>query len=349
MEKYDEILLFKIGIIISVFFLFIIVFFTTDIRADVTEWFKKNEKDRTENEIDNIQIENTILSEDISVITQGRLIITLPRGGKESNTTIHRDLINRRIIITFPKGAGEYDFSNVINNTQVISNLNHSIENSMVKIEINLNTINDCVACFDNGQLFMDFFNPADTKLPVIVIDAGHGGADVGAVENGIYEKNIDLEICRSLKQLLDKENIIVYYTRLDDSFPSVEERADFVNEIMPDLFISIHSNWYKNSTIAGSSVLYNVKDESQYNSLWLSNIMCEEIVRSCGTVNKGVVGGNDIHIVRHSKVPVALLEVGFMSNEEDFRLLTSLEGQSQIAEGIYNGIIRSLTEMGKY
>lgn len=349
MEKYDEILLFRIGIIISMFFLLIIVFFTTDIRADVTELFKKDDK-KTENTSGDILIENTIISGEISVITQGRLVITLPGGVKESNTAIQKDLINRRIVISFPKGAGEYDFSNVVNNTQVISNLNHSVENNvMVKLEIYLNGIYDCVACFDNGQLFMDFFNPADAKVPVIVIDAGHGGADVGAVENGAYEKNIDLDICLKLKQLLDNENIIVYYTRLDDSFPSVEERVDFVNEIMPDLFISIHSNWYKNSGISGTSVLYNIKDESQYSSLWLGNIICEELVRSCGTVNRGVVGGNDIHIVRNSKVPVALIEVGFMSNEGDFKLLTGGEGQLKIAQGIYNGIIRSLTELGKY
>lgn len=349
MEKYDEILLFKVGIIICTFFLCIIMFFTTDIMADVTEIFKKEDKDKNKNTISELQLDNTIVSGEITVVTQGRLIITLPGGVKESNTTIRKDLINRRIFISFPKGAGEYDFSNVVNNTQVINNVNHSVDNNMVKLEINLNAIQDCVTCFDNGQLFVDFFNPADAQIPVIVIDAGHGGDDVGAVEKGIYEKNIDLEICLKLKELLDRENVIVYYTRLDDSFPSVEERADFVNEIMPDLFISIHSNWYKNSGISGSSVLYNIKDEGQFNSLWLSNIMCEELSGNCGTVNKGAVGGNDIHIVRSSKVPVALIEVGFMSNEGDFNLLTSNEGQFKIAEGIYNGIIRSLTEMGKY
>lgn len=349
MEKYDEILLFKVGMIISAFFLCTLLFFTTDIRADVTEIFKKDDKNKTKGTVNDLQIDNTIVSEDISVITQGRLIITLPGGVKESNTTIKKDLINRRLVISFPKGAGEYDFSNVENNTQVISNLNHSVDNNMVKLEINLNTIQDCMTCFDNGQLFVDFFSPSDAHVPVIVIDAGHGGDDVGAVENGIYEKDIDLEICLKLKELLERENVIVYYTRLDDSFPSVEERADFVNEIMPDLFISIHSNWYENSGISGSSVLYNIKDESQFGSLWLSNILCEELSGKCGTVNKGAVVGNDIHIVRSSKVPVALIEVGFMSNEEDFKLLTSNDGQLKIAEGIYNGIIRSLTEMGKY
>ena len=52
---------------------------------------------------------------------------------------------------------------------------------------------------------------------------------------------------------------------------------------------------------------------------------------------------------MRNSKVPVALIEMGFMSNEEDFSLLTGNAGQIKLANGIYNGIIRSLTELGKY
>ena len=349
MEKYNEILLFKIGMLICALFLGVLICSTTDIKADMGSFFKKDKKNEN-NTVNDIQLENTIISGEYSAITENRLIITLPKGVKEEHTTITKNLIEKQIVITFPKGAGDYDvFASVVNNTQVISNINRNIGNNMITLELTMNSVLDCIPCFDNGQLFMDFFRPAELEGSVVVIDAGHGGDDVGAIENGVYEKDIDLAVCLQLEQLLEQEDITVYYTRLEDSFPSVEERADFVNEIQPDLFISIHANWYKNSRISGSSVLYNSKDNNEFGSAWLCNIMCEELVKECNTVNKGIVDGNDIHIVRSSQVPVALLEIGFMSNESDFKLLTTQEGQEKIARGIYNGIIRSLTELGKY
>lgn len=348
LDKYDENVLLKIGIIISMVFIGMIVILYSGIKLDFSKLFEK-EKSKPKDNTVNIQPENTVVSNDIAVNTEGRVVITLPGGVSEKNSSINKDIIGKKIVIAFPKGAGTYELENVVNNAEVVNNIDINVSEVMVKIEMSLSSIRDCKICFDNGQIFVDFFDPALVETTVIVIDPGHGGDDVGAIENGVYEKDIDLQISGKLKKLLENENILVYYTREDDSYPSVEERVDFSNSVMPDLFISIHSNWYDYDNVSGTSVLYNVKDTSQFSSAWLSDIMCQEIVKTCGTNSKGIINGNDIHIVRNSKVPVALIETGFMSNESDFKMLTTAAGQEKIAEGIYNGIIRSLTELGKY
>jgi N-acetylmuramoyl-L-alanine amidase len=320
----------------------------SDIEINIPKMLN-NKKNISSSKNADINISNNIIMADISVDTNGRLIIKLPRGVNEDNTVLTKDFLNKKIYISFPKGINEYEDNNVINNTDIVTNVDISSTGSMVNITLLMNSVKDYNVCFDNGQLFMDFFAPLEDGRPVVVVDAGHGGDDVGAIEKGVYEKDIDLEICNILKEMLDKENILVYYTRNDDSYPSVEERVDFANEINPDLFISIHSNYYDSKTINGTSVLYNTKDKNYYGSKWLSEIMCSEVSKSCGTYNKGILDGNDIHIVRNSNSPVALIEVGFMSNEYDFKLLTTQEGQEKIAKGIYNGIIKALTELGKY
>ena len=347
MNKRDEKHFYRVITVFCMLFVFVTMLVTTKI--DGTVFAKSNKKSKSNLMADSLDKETIIVGEDFSAITKERIVIKLPSGVNENNTKINKDLINKKIDVIFPKGLNEYNFDDIKVDNANITNVAHSISNDMVNIEIEFSCVLDCIPCFDNGELFLDFFKPSEAEMPVIVIDAGHGGYDVGAIEKGVYEKDIDLDICLMLKQLLDSENILVYYTRLDDSYPSVEERVDFANEVMPDLFISIHSNVYEDSSVSGTSVLYNTKDNSEKNSLWLSEIMCEKLIESCNTFNKGVIAGNDIHLVRTSKVPVALLEIGFMSNPNDFKMLTETSGQIKIARGIYNGIIRALTELGKY
>lgn len=348
MDRYNDSFLLKCGVALSAMFMCITIYICSDFDMNIHDIFKFN-RQNTATADAKINIENSVLAEEIEVNMEGRLVIKLPRGVSEHNTAIIKDLLNKKIYISFPKGFNEYDSSSIINNTDVIANTNLSVTENMANITLSLNSLKDCDICFDNGLLFMDFFVPSESGKPIVVIDAGHGGDDVGAIEKGIYEKNIDLQICNKLKDQLDREDFLVYYTRFDDSYPSVEERVNFANEIKCDLFISVHSNYFDNRSIHGTSVLYNVKDKNTHGSEWLSNIMCSEVSKASGTYNKGTVVGNDIHIVRHSNAPVALVEVGFISNDYDFQILTTDKGQENIARGIYNGIIRALTEIGKY
>lgn len=348
LDRYDESLLMKVGICISLMFISIIIFLYVGVDVNFSKLFNKEQNKHNE-VVGNINIENTIVSENIQVETEGRVVITLPGGVSEKNISVTKEIINKRIVIAFPKGAGDYDNSKIQNGAEVLKNMDINVSDVMVKLDMALGSVRDCKISYEHGKMMIDFFDISKVESPVIVIDSGHGGSDVGAIENGIYEKNIDLDICKKLKEMLDSKGILVYYTREDDSYPSVEDRVDFANEVMPDLFISIHSNWYDYSDVSGTSVLYNIKDNSEHGSAWLSEILCEEIVKSSGTTNRGIIDGNDIHIVRNSKSPVALIETGFMSNADDFKLLSSEDGQRKIAEGIYNGIIRSLTELGKY
>ncbi len=352
-DNYDKIQLFVYSIITAFVFLIVTLIVCTDfnvLNVFSVKNCQKKKLDNMESDSEDINVYNQdIIVADLSKDDIEKLLIPLPGGVTISNIHIENNLMKKTFSVSFPRGAKDYDFTSVVNHSSAINEIEYVMKDNIITINISLKILADYEFCIDNSMLYVKFVSPRDKYPVIVVIDAGHGGNDVGAVENGIYEKDIDLAICNRLKYYLDNEVFKTYYTRTNDSFPTVEERADFVNELRPDLFISVHSNWYENSVVSGTSVLYNTKDTSEFSSQWLAGILAKHVSDSASTYNKGAVVGNDIHIVRTSVVPVALIETGFMSNPSDFSILCSEEGQDKIAKGIHTGIVQALSEMGKY
>ena len=183
----------------------------------------------------------------------------------------------------------------------------------------------------------------------MVVIDAGHGGRAPGATKQGVNEKDIDLAIVLQLKKILEEQgqNIGVYYTRTDDSNPTFDQRVQLANKSDADLFISIHNNSTGNgrmSSASGTAVMYDESDETGM-SQKLAEICAKEVTDEIGSRNRGIIEGDSIYIIRTSDVPVALIEVGFMTNKEELRLLCSEDYQEKTATGIYKAILQAFEE----
>ena len=95
-------------------------------------------------------------------------------------------------------------------------------------------------------------------------------------------------------------------------------------------------------SNVRGTQVMY---DESSEESRRFAQICLEEVTEALGSVDMGLVEGDKIYIIRNSDVPVALIEVGFMTNREELRLLNTQEYQKQTAQGIYEAVLRAFEE----
>lgn len=276
------------------------------------------------------------------------LVIPVPDSVAKEDVTVTVDMIVKAVNINFNVNGTTFDVANVINTAAQISQISYQSEKDTISIDILLNDYYETVWCFKDGNLYMRFL-PIDRNMPVIMIDPGHGGSDVGANINGIFEKNITMSVCRKLKELSVNQPFKLYFTREGDLYRSVEERAEYANIIQPDLFVSVHVNWYEDSAINGTSVLYNSLNGAEMNSSnWLASILDEEVTKSMGTGDMGLVDGKSIYVVRYTKAPAALVELGFITNQADFNLLVSEEGQSNAAEGLFNGIKRALHEQGK-
>lgn len=201
----------------------------------------------------------------------------------------------------------------------------------------------------EEGQIYVALKEPSKVYRNIVVLDAGHGGKDPGAkaLDSSCYEKSINLKILQDLKKILDQEDIKVYYTRTEDETVYLNPRVNLANETKADLFLSIHCNSSESSLPRGVEVLYKSNwKQGGFTSERLARIALEELKGISGYVNRGLVAGDEILIIHKSQVPVALLEVGFLSNKEELSLLKSREKEEDIAKAISVIIKKSLEEI---
>jgi N-acetylmuramoyl-L-alanine amidase len=184
-------------------------------------------------------------------------------------------------------------------------------------------------------------------KGKLIVLDPGHGGSDPGAVGlAGTTEKSVNLAVALRVKDLLDKAGAKVVMTRDDDcdvygpnasDRDELQARVTIPNNKKADIFISIHSNAAWNRDAGGTTTYYTPK--SRYDSL-LARCLQAGMIQTAGLKDKGTVTGK-LYVTRRTIMPAALLELAFLSNPGEERLLVNPQFQQKLAEGIVQGMDR--------
>lgn len=178
----------------------------------------------------------------------------------------------------------------------------------------------------------------------VIVIDAGHGGKDPGAIGfNGNYEKDIVLSISRKLRTDLKSKGYKVILTRDSDDYVDNLERAKLANKKRSRVFISIHGNAMENkSSVDGIQVLYYPNREStigDLNNNELAKVMMNSMINGTNAKDRGIIERMDLIVLNQTKMPAILIECGFLSNENEERLLITDEYQNKIVKSITDGL----------
>jgi N-acetylmuramoyl-L-alanine amidase len=178
-----------------------------------------------------------------------------------------------------------------------------------------------------------------------IVIDPGHGGSDTGAIgPSGVREKDVNLLIALQLKNLLVSAGARVVMTRdrdVDCSYPKSSDevelsaRVAFAKKYNPDIFISLHNDAYYNRASNGTATYYFVKSERD---ALLARAIQRCLQRSVGLTDKGIRKAN-FYVLRNTKMPAALVEVAFISNINEEKLLVTPIFQQKAALGIFDGI----------
>ena len=183
----------------------------------------------------------------------------------------------------------------------------------------------------------------------IIMVDPGHGGRDSGTYYGKLYEKDINLEISKALEEELTKNGAIVYMTRtrdidLSSIYDSAKKRGDLyrrllkIKETKSDLYISIHINWYQNTSMKGAEVLYNSINE---NNEKLAKSIMKEFKTDLGSTR--TIKTTDLYMYRNTTTPGVLVECGYLSNPTERTLLQQENYQKKLAKSITNGIINYL------
>ena len=197
----------------------------------------------------------------------------------------------------------------------------------------------------------------ATMSVPVtnrtIIIDAGHGGEDGGAVSsNGVSEAQINLSIALKIQKLLEQSGATVILTRSDDNAiydidsktlrqkknSDLKNRVKIGNTSTADLFISIHLNKIEQSQYYGWQTFF--KDGNEQGKK-LATCIQENLNEAIQKENKRTpLKISNVYIIKNVEIPTTIVECGFLSNPEEEKQLQTDEYQNRLAWGIYNGIM---------
>ncbi len=190
---------------------------------------------------------------------------------------------------------------------------------------------------------------PDEQREFSVVIDAGHGGTDVGTLmkdENGtpyLYEKDINLEMANYCIAELRARGIKVYATRETDKTLQLSDRTNLANSKNADLFVSVHVNYFSNPEASGTLTLYSKTKDGQYpdkiSSKEVAGIIQNKLYQAFGTSNAGIRSEDELYVLRHSTMPAVLIETGFISNDFDRSVLTDSAKLKQGAAAVADAI----------
>ena len=185
-----------------------------------------------------------------------------------------------------------------------------------------------------------------------IVIDAGHGGEDPGKIAvNGALEKEINLSVAKKLKLLLEEQGIEVKMVREEDKMLSSESaknkkmedmkaRVKLINHSVPALVVSIHQNSFSDASAKGAQVFYHAESKEGKTA---SEIMQKNLKEIDTDNHRQAKGNDDYYLLKHTEVPVIIVECGFLSNPEEAELLIKEEYQNKLADVMSKGIVEYL------
>lgn len=172
------------------------------------------------------------------------------------------------------------------------------------------------------------------TDAKIIVLDAGHGGVQPGCVAGEILEKNITLEVTLQLESKLEEMGFSVVLTRDSDEDIELDERADIANRAEAECFVSLHCNWYEeDSSVSGLECYYFQAEESKRLAALIAESTDSE------SIHTRDIKEENFQVLRETKMPATLIEMGFMTNPEELELLTSDDYQEKLVSAIANGI----------
>lgn len=181
-------------------------------------------------------------------------------------------------------------------------------------------------------------------KGKTVVIDAGHGGKDAGAMrrlpapkgQQGtlVMEKDVNLDVALKLAANLRAKGATVIMTRSTDVFVSLADRVTMSNGVKPDLFLSVHSNAHKDRTFDGIETYYT-HASSQCPAERIQNAMVT------GIPEKGNwVRSRGLYVTNHATVPAVLAEIGYLSNPAKLRLLNTSAYRDTVASALAQGVV---------
>lgn len=170
--------------------------------------------------------------------------------------------------------------------------------------------------------------------LPTIIIDAGHGGHDLGADESLVYEKHINLDVARRLQRSLEELGFRTVLTRETDDFIPLDTRASIANKQRNAIFVSVHFNSSWKTKVSGIETFhYDSKSRE------LAAMVQRYLIKNVGAEDRGVKTASFV-VLRKTRHPAVLVEGGFVSNDKERDAMMDPLYRQVIADSVARGVV---------
>lgn len=291
-----------------------------------------------------LQDEDGILASFSSASYSMRL--KLPEGVTKSDVQDTDYYYNNKFTLMMPgKWKDFYEEYPIFSNNSAIDSVHISYVANSTLITVKTSKLQGYKISEKDGYLIVQIGDPRKIYKNIVVLDAGHGGKDHGATNRGTKEKNINFQIIYTLaKQLFDspESNVKAYWSRHDDTFISLSERACFASQVGADLFVSLHMNSAFRRSANGMEVYYSIDNNKTMSTGLSSRILAHRmhyrLNYDLSIPSRGVKKAG-FYVIKHNTVPAILVELGFLSGTHDYSKLISSSYQKQAAQSIYDCI----------
>lgn len=205
---------------------------------------------------------------------------------------------------------------------------------------------------YANAHIELKNVDTVPTRNYTVVIDAGHGGTDPGSIgyKTKVHESELNLNLAKKLRNKLELAGINVVMTRTNENAliegagkkwkkEDMNLRKELIKRVRPNMVISLHQNSYTNHSLRGAQVFYDkTSDISKQIAEYIQSEFKKDLDKSIKATSPG-----DYFMLKCTYAPSVLVECGFLSNEEDEKLLQQDDYQDKIINCIYKGIINFL------
>ncbi|WP_419961307.1 N-acetylmuramoyl-L-alanine amidase [Psychrobacillus sp. BM2] len=191
------------------------------------------------------------------------------------------------------------------------------------------------------SKIYLKLLNQSGSVLKnrIILMDAGHGGKDPGASSQGVTEKSIVIKVAKLVEQKLKGAGATVIMSRSGDTYPTLQDRVALSKSTNTELFVSIHVNAAASKSVTGTETFYNLSaNDNGAESKVLATKIQQEIIKNASMNNRGIKEG-EFYVIKQMEIPSVLVELGFITNQQDFNKLVNDKYIEIYAQSIFNGI----------
>ena len=171
-------------------------------------------------------------------------------------------------------------------------------------------------------------------RFSTVVIDAGHGGKDGGSVRHGLIEKKLCLDVAKRVETGLKSSGLKTVMTRRTDTFVELDQRARIANRVASSVFVSIHFNASRRTSISGGEVYYRSS-----RGRWMASAISRSIKSRVTGAMRGVFYA-DFKVLRETEMPAVLVECGYLSNKRESLRCADPAHRQKIADAIVSGLL---------